>query len=459
MKKRYKLIIFFAVILSLTMLKMVNSSETIKERYEKLQIFTQVLSIIQKYYVEDVDTDQLIYGGIKGMMQQLDPHTTFLLPEVYKDFQSETSGEFGGIGIEVTIRDGILTIISPIEDTPAWKAGLKPGDKIVSINGKTTRGFNLEDASQKLKSKKGTTIKLGIFRQGFKNPKDYPIVIETIRIKSVKYTNLNEGYAYVRITSFNESTSRNLKNVLKAHAKKNKKINGLIIDLRKNPGGLLDQAIEVSDLFIPSGIIVSTRGKNESKKNDWYSKKEGTYEGFPIVTLIDQYSASASEIVAGALKDNKRALIIGQKSFGKGSVQSIIKLSDNSAIKLTIARYYTPSGASIQATGISPDIRVEDIDTKALKEATNRAKNMYTEKDIAGHLQGSNSTSDNSFDFWWDEDYKNKKSLSQRDLLLSKDFQVLQAYNYLRAWTTMDGFNKIPQSRLPASAKKESINK
>ena len=454
MKTKYKLLILFGVIFFLSFLK-VNSSEEIKERYLKLQTFAQVLNIIQKYYVEDVNIDKLIYGGIRGILQQLDPHTGFLPPDSYKDFKSETSGEFGGLGIEVTMKNGVLTIISPIEDTPAWKAGLKPGDKITSINNETTKGFNLQDASRKLRSKRGQVITLGIFREGFKKPKNYSIKSGTVRLKSVKYMDLNKGYAYIRITNFNENTSKDLKKILSRHTKKNKKVGGLIIDLRRNPGGLLDQAVEVSDLFIPKGLIVSTRGKNQKKKNEWHAKKQGTYEGFPIVALIDQYSASASEILAGALKDNKRALIIGQKSFGKGSVQSIIKLNDNSALKLTIARYYTPNGASIQAEGISPDIRVENINSDILKESTRKSKNRHTEKDIAGHLHSENKkNSDNhSFDFWWDENYKDKKELSQRDLLLSKDFQVLQAYNYLRAWTTMDGFKKLDKSRQPTDIK------
>ncbi|MEO0334806.1 MAG: S41 family peptidase, partial [Pseudomonadota bacterium] len=239
-----------------------------KERYQKLQLFAKVLNYVQQYYVEEVDAKKLIYGGIKGMLKELDPHTNFLPPEIYKEFESETSGEFGGLGIEITLKDGVLTVISPIEDTPAWKAGLKSGDKIVRINGESTKGLSLVEAAQKMKGKKGSTVNLGIFREGFEEPKDFPIKRGVVRIRSVKYTDLGLGYAYIRITSFIENTDRDMRKFLKQHKKTNKNdgLKGLVIDLRKNPGGLLDQAVKISDAFLEKGTIVSTIGRNKKRE-------------------------------------------------------------------------------------------------------------------------------------------------------------------------------------------------
>ena len=446
MKRRY--VIILGVLLSVALVS-VHLFAKSKERYLTLQLFAKVLNLVQEYYVEKVDTKKLIYGGIRGMLEELDPHTNFLAPEIYKEFESETAGEFGGLGIEVTVTRGVLTIISPIEDTPAWHGGLKPGDKIVSINGESTKGFSLVEAAQRMKGRKGKVVKLGIFREGFDEPKIYSIKRGTIRVKSVKYTDLEGGYAYIKLTSFTESTKRDFKKMLKKHIKNNKKAKGLIIDVRKNPGGLLDQAVEISDLFISEGVLVSTRGRGNTKKEVWHAKKQGTYEGFPIIVLIDEYSASASEILAGALKDNKRALIMGRRSFGKGSVQSVVKLGDGSGLKLTVARYYTPSGSSIQAEGITPDIRVENIDAGVLKNAVHSSKNAKREKDIAGHLQSEKSGKKKTvMDFWWDESYIPQENLSKKDKLLHGDFQILQAYNYLKAWKVMRGFHttEVPSS-------------
>ena len=447
LKKRLNKYLYFTTSLGVIFLMAsfsLNSSAKTKEKYLDLQIFSKVLNLVQNYYVEEVDTKKLIYGAIKGMLKELDPHTNFLPPDIYKNFKIESSGEFGGLGIEITVQKGILTIIAPIEDTPAWKAGLKPGDKIIAINDESTKGFNLIEAAQRLKGKQGDIVKLSIFRKGFNQPKTFSIKIGKIKVKSVKYTNLDDGYAYIKITKFNGSTTKNVKKTLKDHIKKHKQVKGLIVDVRQNPGGLLNQAIELSDLFVPEGILVSTRHRQKEKKNVWYATKNGTYEDFPIVVLINEYSASASEIFAGALKDNKRALIVGEKSFGKGSVQSIITMTDGSAFKFTVARYYTPSGDSIQAKGITPDIKVARIDKKTLQEASFESKKIKREEDIVGHLQGEGETKKKkmpSIDFWWSENYSKKKDLSPKETLLSKDFQVLQAYNYLMAWKTMSDFH------------------
>ena len=437
------------LILAASIINLGSIKSFAKERYVDLQLFAKVLNLVQEYYVEEVDTKKLIYGGVRGMLRELDPHTSFLPPDIYKEFESETSGEFGGLGIEITVKSGVLTIISPIEDTPAWKAGLKPGDKIVSINGESTKGLSLPEAAKRMKGKNGSVVKLGIYRDGFEEPKVFPIKRGIVKIRSVKYTDLENGYAYMRVTSFIENTYRDLKKYIKRHKKKHKQIKGMIIDLRQNPGGLLDQAIRASDLFLSKGKIVSTKGRDRKDKKGTYesevvyAKKSGTLEDFPLIILIDEYSASASEILAGALQDNKRALIMGQKSFGKGSVQSVVKLGDGSGLKLTVARYYTPKGVSIQAEGIEPDVQLQKIDSAALKEARSKHK-VRREKDIRGHLLSDKEkrlkqTKKEMLSFWWSSNQTDSKPKSGKDKLLSGDFQIYQAYNYLRAWKVIGG--------------------
>lgn len=424
-----------------------------QERYSELQNFSKVLNLIQQYYVEEVDTKKLIQGAIKGMLKELDPHTSFMQAEVFKEFETETSGEFGGLGIEMSIQNSILTIISPIEDTPAWIAGVKPGDKVIAIDGKSTKGLSLIDASQLIRGKNGTKVILKVVRDSAPNPIDIPIIRGQVKIKSVKYTDFDDGYGYVRVTSFIENTSKDLEKVLEKHLEKHKKIEGLIIDLRRNPGGLLDQAIKMSDMFLPDGVIVSTIGRNKKEKEVSVATKKGKYKDFPLVILVNEYSASASEIVSGALQDNKRALIVGERTFGKGSVQSIVKLPDGSGLKLTVARYYTPKGISIQAEGIKPDIEIEDIDSDTFAKAIVKQKGSR-EKDIAGHLRGDREEQEetaegdkkqdsNSAISWWNDVASSKGETTTPKLkLLKGDFQVYQAFNYLKTWKTLKVLNK-----------------
>ncbi len=454
-----------------------------KDRYQELQIFTKVLNLVQQYYVEEIDTKKLIYGGIKGMLQELDPHTNFLPPEIYKEFENETSGEFGGLGIEITVQNDVLTVISPIEDTPAWEAGIKAGDKIVEINGESTKGLSLAEAAQRMRGKKGSKVRMMIYREGFDKPKEFAVSRGVVKVKSVKYTDLEDGYAYVRLTSFIENSAPDLEKVLKAHQRGASGIKGLVLDLRRNPGGLLDQAIKISDFFLEKGVIVTTIGRNKAEKEVVHAHKNNTFPEFPIIVLINEYSASASEILAGALQDNKRALVMGQRSFGKGSVQSVVKLGDGSGLKLTVARYYTPSGVSIQAEGIKPDVVIEDVDTEQFKKAVIK-RDVRREQDIARHLPGDReakekekeqagggSSSDPTNTFWWTQDSKSKKNMTAKEKILFEDFQVLQAYNYLRAWKVMQNYKGeeavVPvaaasapapgASATPAAAKKDAV--
>ncbi|HRO66153.1 MAG TPA: S41 family peptidase [Pseudobdellovibrionaceae bacterium] len=423
-----------------------------QERYADLQNFSKVLNLVQQYYVEEVDTKKLIYGAIKGMLRELDPHTNFMPPDIFKDFESETSGEFGGLGIEISVQNGILTIISPIEDTPAWKAGIKAGDKVIAIDGKTTKGASLVEASQMMRGKRGSKVILKIVRDGEDKPRDIAIVRGSVKIRSVKYTDLSEGYAYVRITSFIENTAPDLKKVIASHLSKHKKMEGLLIDLRRNPGGLLDQAVKVSDMFLKEGTIVSTIGRDKSNKEVSQATKRGKFTDFPLVVLVDGYSASASEIVSGALQDNKRALIVGERTFGKGSVQSVVKLPDGSGLKLTVARYYTPSGVSIQAEGIKPDILIDDVDPEAFSKAVIRSKGGR-ERDMVGHLQGDaekkeaavsgGKSDEEGLTAWWkDVGSKSEGALSPRDKLFKSDYQAYQAFSYLKAWHALKSLNK-----------------
>ena len=383
------------------------------------------------------------------MLRELDPHTNYMPPDIFKDFESETAGEFGGLGIEISVQNNILTIISPIEDTPAWKAGIKPGDRVVAIDGQSTKNFTLVEASALLKGKNGEPIVLSVIRDSSDKPLDIRIVRGQVKIKSVKAVQLDNGYLYVRITSFIESTSKELEKTLAEYAK-GRKMEGILLDLRKNPGGLLEQAIKVSDLFIKEGVIVSTIGRDPKSKEVSSATKNAAYPEVPIVVLINEYSASASEIVAGALQDNKRAVIVGERSFGKGSVQSVIKLGDGSGLKLTVARYYTPSGVSIQSEGIRPDIEIEEVDSALFAKAVTEKKSQR-EKDITGHLKsesekkktkGEKAREARDSMAWW-KDLANKKEndLSESEKLFKADYQAYQAYSYLKAWKTLKKFN------------------
>ncbi|MGH7987581.1 MAG: S41 family peptidase [Candidatus Binataceae bacterium] len=330
------------------------------DTYQELQTFANVLAIVQKNYVEPVSTKQLINGAITGMLASLDPHSAYLTPDLYRDLEVETRGSFGGLGIEITMRNDVLTVVAPIDGTPAYRAGIKAGDQIIKINNDFTKGMTLTDAVKMMRGPKGSKIHLTIHRDGI--PDLFTVAIEraVIKIKSVKAKPLKDGYGYVRITTFQDGTNADLDKALdKLRKRDHGHIKGLVLDLRDNPGGLLNQAVSVSDNFIDGGLIVYTQGRSESQQQKFFAHKKKDFHDYPMVVLVNGGSASASEIVSGALQDHRRAIIEGTQTFGKGSVQTILPLDNNSALRLTTARYYTPNGRSIQAVGITPDVVVE----------------------------------------------------------------------------------------------------
>jgi carboxyl-terminal processing protease len=334
--------------------------------YENLRLFTEVLSIVQSQYVDEVPPKDIIYNAIKGTLRGLDPHSSFLDPEMYREMQVETSGSFGGLGIEITLRDDVLTVVAPIEGTPAYRSGIQPGDRILKIEGLSTKDMQLADAVKRMRGKPGSKITITIVREGWTEPKDFLITREQIRVQSVKSNQLEPGIEYIRLRQFQEQTANDLENSLEKYVKEGK-IQGLVLDLRNNPGGLLTSAVEVTEKFLePGKLVVYTEGRVRNQNMRFSSNAKRTFTSFPIVVLVNQGSASASEIVAGALQDWGRAVVLGSQSFGKGSVQTIIPLSDGSGLRLTTAKYFTPKGRSIHGKGITPDILVEGPKTTAV---------------------------------------------------------------------------------------------
>jgi len=327
--------------------------------YENLKLFTEVLSIVQNQYVDEVPPRDLIYSAIKGTLRGLDPHSSFLDPEMYKEMQVETSGSFGGLGIEITLKDDVLTVVAPIEGTPAHRAGIHPGDRIVKIEGITTKDMQLTDAVKRMRGKPGTKVTISVVREGWTEPKDFQITREQIRVQSVRNMQLEPGIEYIRLRQFQEQTASDLETALEQYSKDGK-LQGLILDMRNNPGGLLTASVEVAEKFLDSGrLVVYTEGRVRNQNMRFQANSKRVFSDFPIVVLVNQGSASASEIVAGALQDWGRAVLLGTQTFGKGSVQTIIPLSDGSGLRLTTAKYFTPKGRSIHGKGITPDILVE----------------------------------------------------------------------------------------------------
>ncbi|MRR55948.1 MAG: S41 family peptidase [Deltaproteobacteria bacterium] len=402
--------------------------------YESIELFTDVLKIVQKNYVEEVDTKKLVYGAINGMLSSLDPHSSFLPPDMYKELKIETKGSFGGLGIEITVKDGFLTVISPIEDTPAFRAGIKAGDQILKIEEKLTKDMTIIDAVKRMRGPKGSKVTITIMREGFDKPKEYTLVRDIIQVKSIKFNTLDDGYGYVRIAQFQEKTDEDLLKALSAlKAENGGSLKGLILDMRNDPGGLLDQAVRVAEHFIAEGeLLVYTEGRDQDSKMRFTSRKGKKEIGYPMVVLINGGSASASEIVAGALQDHNRAVILGTQSFGKGSVQTIIPLSEDSGLRLTTAKYFTPKGRSIQAKGITPDIVVESLEITAAEKKDTLS---IREKDLDNHF----STEDG-------EDKIEKKDQPlpayKIDEKFKDDYQMLRALDLLKGWEILKSMQK-----------------
>ena len=418
-------------------------SAVARQDYESLEAFTNVLSIVRKNYVEDVETKNLVTGAINGMLSSLDPHSAYLTPDLYKELQMDTQGRFGGLGIEITVKNGVLTVVSPIEDTPAFKAGVKPGDMIFKIEDEFTKDMTLIDAVKKMRGPKGTKIKISIKREVVPELIDFTLMRDTIRVQSVRSRTLEEGYGYVRLAQFQERSDRDLQKALEKLAAEKGGIKGLVLDLRNNPGGLLTQAVRVSDLFLDSGLIVYTEGRIESQKQKYFAQKEGTWMDFPVVVLVNGGSASASEIVAGALQDHKRAVVLGTKTFGKGSVQTILPLDDNSALRLTTARYFTPNGRSIQALGIVPDIVVDSSPQDA--KAEDKKRQGLREENLPGHLANPQQTPAPQ----QDQGDKEKEKLvppsgPTGDETIDNDVQLKRALDLLKSW---DVFKQLVQKK------------
>ena len=366
-------IILFLFLSNLCLINISSSSEN--KIYEKIDLFGEVLEKINKEYVDEINQSETMDSAINGLLQSLDPYSAYMSPEIFDEMQTETSGEFGGLGIEVSMESGVVKVISPIDDTPASRAGIKAGDYIVKIEDTQVQGKSLSEAVDLMRGPVGSSIELTVRRRGEKKALIFNIVREIIEIQSVKSDLLKNNIGYIRLTSFNENSDIQIEKRIK-DLEKNKKINSYILDLRNNPGGLLSQAIRISDFFLDNGEIVSTKSRKASENRKWFAKKGDITNGKTLVVLINYGSASASEIVAGALKDHKRAIILGENSYGKGSVQSIIPLKNNGAIRLTVAKYYLPSGKSISEVGVSPDIEIsEEGDNFEFKSETDNQLN------------------------------------------------------------------------------------
>lgn len=439
--KKKKLILIIALIVATAISGIligrlsVGSVSAEGEGYEDLKIFTEVLSIVKRNYVEDVKIKDMVYGAIKGMLSSLDPHSGFMPPDAYKEMQVDTKGEFGGLGIQIGIKDGALAVIAPIEDTPAFAAGIKAGDKIVKIGNEFTKDMSLHDAVSKMRGPKGTPVVITIMREGWKAAKDFTIVRDIIKVKSVKAKVIEGNIGYVKLNQFQERTSSDLAASLADITKE--PVTSLILDLRNNPGGLLNSAVEVSGQFLPPGkVVVFIKGRS-GEKTEYRTESEGAAEAggdktklktMPMIVLVNQGSASASEIVAGALKDWNRAVVLGVQTFGKGSVQSVIPLSDGSGLRLTTARYYTPKGISIQSTGITPDIVV-----KLEQKGDAKEHPVIREKDLERHLKNDQS----------DEMSKEPEEAAPMEVGEKDDVQLQRAIDLLKSWKV---FKELPKA-------------
>lgn len=409
-----------------------SSAQTIP--LEDIRSLSEVFGKIKQHYVEDVEDKELLENAIRGLLSGLDPHSAYLDKDAFTELREGTSGEFGGLGIVVGMKDGFVHVISPIDDTPAERAGVKAGDLIIRLDDKNVKGMTLEDAVSIMRGKPKTDILLTIVREGADKPLKIKITRAIIKIQSVRSKTLAKGFGYIRVSAFQERTGADLRKAIsKLKKANNKKLKGLVLDLRNNPGGLLNAAIEVSDAFLEEGVVVSIKGRNESNTTTYSAKESDLINGAPIVVLINGGSASASEIVAGALQDHNRAIIMGTLSFGKASVQTVVPLGNGSALKLTTARYYTPAGVSIQAKGITPDIVLDDV--KVSRKDDNGFK-PTKEKDLSRHLKNGD------FDEEENGDKKDSKEMKEKMVLAKDDYALYEALNLLKGLSVVKQLQK-----------------
>ncbi|WP_419174869.1 S41 family peptidase [Desulfosediminicola sp.] len=402
-----------------------ESAEKAKQRqetYQQLEVFANVLSILQDNYVEEIDTPETINGAIRGLLYSLDPHSAYLDSEGFSELQEETQGQFSGIGIEVTIKDDILTVISPIEGTPADQAGLKAKDIIVEIDGEKTKEMGAVEAVKRLRGPKGSSVKITVFREGWSEFKEFNLTRDIIPLQSVRSFMLAPNIIYSRITNFQSHTTEDFKEAI-ARLSADTEIKGLILDLRNNPGGLLNQAVSITDLFVDEGLIVYTKGRTENQNMSFKAKTSPQDYQFQLVVLVNEGSASASEIVAGALQDHQRAIIVGTRTFGKGSVQTIIPLPGGAGLRVTTARYFTPNGKSIQATGILPDVEVPFVPCNGQVEESDEDEEKFRESDLKNHIPGTEKA----------KDTKTESEQNQAKQRLAEDNQLRSALNILKS--------------------------
>ena len=406
-----------------------EKSDTETLPLEELRTFTEIFAKIKNDYVEPIEDKALLENAIRGMLAGLDPHSSYLVPEDYKELQAGTSGEFGGLGIEVGMEDGFVKVIAPIDDTPAARAGVEAGDLVIRLDDTPVKGMSLSDAVKIMRGKPGSDITLTIVREGHDKPLKITITRDIIRVTSVKSRTLEKGFGYVRVTQFQSRTGENLRDAVDKLKEENGGLRGLVLDLRNNPGGVLSAAVEVSDAFLETGTIVYTEGRLDDAKLKFKAKPTDVLDGAPMIVLVNGGSASASEIVAGALQDHHRAIIMGKKTFGKGSVQTILPMDNGSALKLTTARYFTPKGTSIQAKGIVPDIELEDL---KLAEAESASDGRIKEADLARHLTNGEG----------EEEEKSKSAArekAEKESLVRRDYAVYEALNLLKGLSILQG--------------------
>lgn len=409
------------------------------EAYEDLKVFTEVLSLVQKNYVEEVKGTELVYGAIRGMLNTLDPHSAFMNPEVYKEVQVDTKGEFGGLGIQIGIKDNRLTVIAPIEGTPADRVGIKAGDWIINVNDEPTKDMTLLDAVQKMRGPKGTKVTLMIQREGVAEPLVFTLTRDLIKVESVKSKMLDDEVGYIRLTQFQEQTGKDLASVLKKL--KESKMQSLVLDLRNNPGGLLSAALEVSEQFLSAGKMIVYTKARDGKKEEYNSSGKGESDSYPMIVLVNEGSASASEIVAGALQDWGRGVVLGTLTFGKGSVQTILPLSDGSGLRLTTAKYYTPKGRSIQNTGIEPDIIVKQPTAKR------GLPPVVREKDLDRHLKTEGETRPPREEL----PEPTQGTPPSSEVTQEEDLQLQKAVELLKTWQIFKGLKPVQTSEASRS--------